>query len=279
MKTIKNYCLITFSIFIMAVGVYFFKFPNNFCFGGITGFAVVIAKIMPISASMFTFCVNMILLLVGWIFLGKSFAIKTGYASILLSLLLLVFEKVYPMHIPLSNEPTLELIFAITLPAIGSALLFNIGASSGGTDVLAMLLQKYTRVHIGMALLVTDMIAILIACFVFDIKTALYSFVGLTLKSFLIDGIIENINMCKAFTIICDNPDSICDYIVHDLNRSATVSEASGAYTNQEKFMVVTVLTRAQAVQLRQYIHQNEPGAFILIYNTSEIVGKGFVTI
>ncbi|MDD3404266.1 MAG: YitT family protein [Hespellia sp.] len=279
MKTIKNYCLITFSIFIMAVGVYFFKFPNNFCFGGITGFAVVIARIMPISASMFTFCVNMVLLLVGWIFLGKSFAIKTGYASILLSLLLLVFEKVYPMYVPLSNEPTLELIFAITLPAIGSALLFNIGASSGGTDVLAMLLQKYTKVHIGMALLVTDMIAILIACFVFDIKTALYSFVGLTLKSFLIDGIIENINMCKAFTIICDNPDSICDYIVHDLNRSATVSEASGAYTNQEKFMVVTVLTRAQAVQLRQYIHQNEPGAFILIYNTSEIVGKGFVTI
>ncbi len=85
--------------------------------------------------------------------------------------------------------------------------------------------------------------------------------------------------MCKAFTIICDNPGSICDYIVHDLNRSATVSEASGAYTNQEKFMVVTVLNRAQAVQLRQYIHQNEPGAFILIYNTSEIVGKGFVTI
>ena len=279
MKTFKNYCLITFSIFIMAVGVYFFKFPNNFCFGGVTGFAVVVAEVLPVSASMFTFWSNMILLLIGLIFLGKSFAIKTGYASVLLSFLLVLFERIYPMTRPLSNEPTLELIFAITLPAIGSALLFNIGASSGGTDVLAMLLQKFTKVHIGMALLATDLVAILIACFVFDIKTALYSFVGLTLKSFLIDGIIENIHMCKAFTIICDDANAICDFIVHDLNRSATVTEASGAYTNQAKYMVVTVLNRTQAVQLRQFIHENQPSAFILIYNTSEIVGKGFITI
>lgn len=272
--------MITFSIIVMAVGVYFFKFPNNFCFGGITGFAVVIAKITPISASQFTFWSNLVLLVIGLIFIGKRFAVKTGYASVLLSLLLLIFEKVYPMARPLSNEPMLELIFAIALPAIGSALLFNIGASSGGTDVLAMMLQKYTQVqNIGMALLATDLIAILIACFVFDMKTAMYSFVGLTLKSFLIDGIIESIHLCKAFTIICNNPEDICDYIVHNLNRSATISEASGAYTNQQKYMVVTVMSRTEAVQLRRYISDHQPDAFILIYNTSEIVGKGFITI
>ncbi len=205
MKSLKNYCTITGSVFIMAIGIYFFKFPNNFCFGGVTGLAVVIEAVLPISASKFTLWINLLLLLVGWIFLGKEFVEKTGYASILLSVLLILFEKAYPMSVPLSNEPTLELVFAITLPAIVSALLFNIGASSGGTDILAMLLKKYTKVHIGTALMGIDLAAIMIACIVFDIKTALYSFVGLTLKSYLIDGVIENINMCKAFTIICDD--------------------------------------------------------------------------
>ena len=279
MKTIKNYLTITFSTLIMAVGVYFFKFPNNFCFGGVTGFAVVVARIFPISASVFTFCANIVLLVIGFIFLGKDFAIKTTYSSVLLSLMLLVLEKIYPMTAPLSNEPTLELLFAIALPAIGSAILFNIGASSGGTDVLAMLLKRYTNAQIGSALMLTDLVAILIACFVFDIKTAMYSFVGLVLKSFLIDGIIESIHLCKAVTIICDHPEDVCDFIVHRLNRDATITEASGAFTCAPKSMVVTVLSRAQAIQLREFVHRTDPKAFILIYSTSEVIGKGFVTI
>lgn len=156
--------MITLSTFIMAVGVYFFKFPDNFCFGGITGFATVVAKVTPISASNFTFIANTILLVIGFIFLGKSFALKTTYSSMLLSVLLVFFEKWMPLTKPLSNEPMLDLIFAIALPAIASALLFNIGASSGGTDVIAMLLKKYTNMKdIGIALFATDLIMILVA--------------------------------------------------------------------------------------------------------------------
>lgn len=279
MKTLKNYLLITLSIFILAIGIYFFKFPNNFSFGGVTGFAVIFAKMLPISASRFSFLANIILLVLGIFFLGKSFATKTAYASILLSFFLLVLEKVFPIAAPLTDEPMLELIFAIALPALGSAILFNIGASSGGTDVLAMLLKKYTSVDIGMALFLTDLIAIIFTCFVFDIKTALYSLTGLTIKSFLIDGIIENINLCKAFNIICEKPEPICSFIVHSLNRSATVSKATGAYTNAVKYEIITVLKRNQAMQLRQFIHENSPDAFIIISNTSEIIGKGFFTV
>lgn len=279
MKTLKNYGLITLSTFIVAVGVYFFKFPNNFCFGGVTGGAVVIANLTPISASLFTTISNILLLLVGFLFLGKDFAIKTGYSSLLLSLFLMLLEHFYPMTASLSNEPLLELIFAITLPAVGSAILFHIGASSGGTDVLAMLLKKYTNVHIGTALFIIDLLIIIVACFVFDIRTALYSFVGLIFKSFMIDDIIERINLCKSFTIICDHPDIICDYIVNVLDKSATVTEATGAYTNHKKYIIITVLRRNQAVLLRQFIHETEPGSFMLISNTSEIIGKGFFTI
>jgi len=279
MNTFKNYLLITLSIFIMAVGVYFFKFPNNFSFGGVTGFAVVFAKILPVSASRFSFWANLVLLILGVIFFGREFAIKTTYATLALSFFLLILEKLFPMSTSLTDEPMLELLFAITLPALGSAILFNIGASSGGTDVLAMLLKKYTNVDIGRALFLTDLIAIVLTCFIFDIKTALYSFVGLTIKSFLIDGIIENINLCKAFNIICEKPEPICHFIVHDLNRGATVSKATGAYTNADKYEIITVLKRNQAMQLRQFIHENSPDAFIIISNSSEIIGKGFFTI
>lgn len=279
-RRVKSFTIITISIFIMAIGVYFFKFPNNFCFGGVTGAAVVFAEITPLSASTFSFIVNMALLVLGFIFLGKGFAFKTTYATVLLSGLLLFFEKVHPLAHPLSNEPMLELIFAITLPAIASALLFYEGASSGGTDVVAMIVKKYTHVEdIGIALFITDLIMIIIACFVFDIKTALYSFVGLTLKSFLIDAIIENIMLRKSVMITCDDKNLICRFITEDLNKSATIVNAKGAYTNEDKYLIFTTLTRQQAAAVRGFIHENHLRAFISMSSTSEVFGKGFTSI
>ena len=280
MQQIKSFFIITISTIIMAIGVYFFKFPNNFCFGGVTGAAVVFAKILPISASSFSFVVNMALLVVGFAFLGKSFALRTTYATILLSGLLVVFERAFPLKQPLSNEPMLELIFAIALPAIASALLFYEGSSSGGTHVIAMIVKKYAHVDdIGIALFVTDLIMIIIACFVFDIKTALYSFVGLTVKSFLIDAIIENIMLRKSIMITCDDKDAICHFITGELQKGATIVEATGAYTNEKRYLIFTTLTRKQAAVLRSFIHQNKLHAFISMSSTSEVFGKGFTSI
>lgn len=184
------------------------------------------------------------------------------------------------MEHPLSNEPMLELVFAITLPAIASALLFYEGASSGGTDVVAMIVKKYTHVQdIGIALFITDLIMIIIACFVFDIKTALYSFVGLTVKSFLIDAIIENIMLRKSVMITCDDKDAICQFIIKDLNKSATIVKAKGAYTNDDKYLIFTTLTRQQAAAVRAFIHRNNLKAFISMSSTSEVFGKGFSSI
>ena len=280
MQQIKSFFIITISTIIMAIGVYFFKFPNNFCFGGVTGAAVVFAKILPISASSFSFVVNMALLVVGFAFLGKSFALRTTYATILLSGLLVVFERAFPLKQPLSNEPMLELIFAIALPAIASALLFYEGSSSGGTDVIAMIVKKYAHVDdIGIALFVTDLIMLIIACFVFDIKTALCSFVGLTVKSFLIDAIIENIMLRKSIMITCDDKDAICHFITGELQKGATIVEATGAYTNEKRYLIFTTLTRKQAAVLRSFIHQNKLHAFISMSSTSEVFGKGFTSI
>ena len=276
---LKNFVLLTLSTLVMAVGIYFFKFANNFTFGGITGLAVLVARLCPITAGDFSFIANMILLLIGFIILGKKFAAKTAYSSILLSVTLSALERIYPMSHPLTDQPILELAFAIALPSIGSAVLFNIGASSGGTDIVAMIMKKYTSMDIGKALLATDFIVTLAGCFVFDIETGLYSFLGLALRSFMIDGFIESLNLSKYFNVVCSNPKPICDFIRDDLNRSATIVLAQGAFSGEDKYILLTALNRMEAIKLRNFIKENSPDAFLLISNTSEIIGKGFHSI
>lgn len=273
---LKNFSLLTISTLIMAVGIYFFKFTNNFTFGGITGIAVLVAKFLPISASDFSFVVNILLLIIGWIVLGKSFAEKTAYSTILLSVSLSLLERIYPMSHPLTNEPLLELIFAILLPALGSAILFNIGASSGGTDVIAMIFKKYTSVDIGKGLMISDLIFTLAGFLVFNVKTGLYSLFGLIMRSALIDNFIESFNRSKYFHVVTSNATCICDFIQNDLQRGATIVNATGAFTGDDKYIILTVLSPSQAVKLRNFIKEHDPKAFLLVSNTSEIIGKGF---
>lgn len=276
---LKHFLLLNASIIIMAVGVYFFKFTNNFSFGGVTGLAVLVAKTGLISASDFSFVMNMLLLVVGLVVLGKTFAITTAYSTILLSVLLSALERLVPMTHPLTDQPMLELVFAIVLPAFASAILFNIGSSSGGTDVIAAIFKKYTSINIGRALLYSDILFSVSSFFVFDIKTGLYSCLGLVIRSTLIDTFIEGFNLSKYFNVVCSDPKPICDFITEELHRSATIVPAHGAFSGEDKHIIFTAMTRAQAVKLRNFIRDTEPGAFILISNTSEIIGKGFHTV
>ena len=275
-ETLIEYAWITFATILLVVGVYYFKFTNNFSFGGVTGVAVVLSAVFHGTASTYTFVINMLLLVFGFIFLGKSFGIKTVYVSVLTSVGLSALEYWFPLSHPLTQQPVLELIFAIFLPSLSAAILFNIGASGGGTDIIAMILKKYTSVPIGTALFLVDCAIVVASCFVFDIQTGLFSLTGLLAKSLVIDNVIESINLCKAFMIICDNPEPVCNFICKKLNRSATVYEAHGAFSHQHKAIVLTVMKRGQAVQLRNYIRTTQPGTFITIFNSSEIIGKGF---
>lgn len=275
-KIIKEYVMITLAIIIMVVGVYFFKFPNNFAFGGVTGYASIVSKVTGISSGAFTNIANLILLLIGFIFIGKSFGLKTIYASLVFTVVLAIFTRYFPVNKPLTDEPFLEMVLAVGIPSVATGILFNIGASSGGTDILAMILKKYTPINIGKTFLLVDVFAVILSFFVFGIEVALFSFVGLIAKSFVVDSAIESINLAKCFTIICDNPEPICDFIIKKLNRSATVYEAKGAFQHNQKMIILTTMKRAQAIKLRNYIRNNQPSAFMMITNSSEIIGKGF---
>lgn len=275
-RIFEEYALLTVATLILVVGVYVFKFPNNFSFGGVTGIAVVLSALMPATPGSITFIINMALLAVGFVFLGRSFGLRTVYVSILMSAGLSLAEIWFPMEQPLTTEPVLELIYAIVLPAFSSAILFNIGASGGGTDIIAMILKKYTKLNIGAALFLVDLGIVVASCLVFDAQTGLFSLCGLLAKSLVVDNVIESINLCKCFTIICNDPEPICDFITNKLQRSATIYKAEGAYEHNQKTIIITIMKRSQAVELRNYIRVHQPTAFIAITNSSEIIGKGF---
>lgn len=275
-RVIKEYILITIAVILMDIGIYVFKFPNNFSFGGVSGLAVVITHFVPFTASQINLVINMLLLVFGFMFLGKNFGVKTAYVTVLSSVLLNIMEALFPMNAPLTNETMLELFYAIALPALASAILFYENASGGGTDIIAMVLRKYSTMNIPSALLAVDAIIVFVAYFVFDTRTGLFSVCGLMAKTLLIDKAIEYMKMSKYFTIICSKPEPICDYIMKDLKRSATVYRAEGAYTHKGKVVILTVMDPKQAVLLERYIQSIEPDAFLMVTKSSEIMGKGF---
>lgn len=275
--TFKDFLLINFGVLLLAGGIYFFKFPNHFSTGGVSGVSVILGGLFPqFKPGLLVFSINMILLAIGFMFFGKGFGVKTAYASTLFSAVIWLLEILFPMSKPFTNQPLLELIYAVMLPAIGSAILFNIDASSGGTDIIAMILRKYTSLDIGKALLLSDLIITLAAGFVFGIQIGLFSVMGLAAKALIVDNVIESINLNKFFTIITTKPDEICEYINNTLHRGATIQDAKGAFTHLSKHVIITVVHRPQAIKLQRFIKEVDPDAFILITNTSEIIGKGF---
>lgn len=278
LQTLKEYAVITAAVLIMDIGIYVFKFPNNFSFGGVSGMAVVICRFLPFTASQINLFINLLLLLVGFAVLGRNFGVKTAYVTVLSSVLLNIFEKLFPMAHPLTDEIMLELCFAIILPALAAALLLFENASGGGTDIIAMIIKKYSTMNISTALLVTDLIVVILAFLIFDTLTGLCSVLGLMAKTLLIDKTIERMKLNKFFTIISNNPQPICDFITKDLNHSATLYDAVGAYSDQQRTVILTVVDVKQAVYLQRFIHDTEPTAFIAITKSSEIIGKGFMS-
>lgn len=275
-KITVDYGKLSLASILLAISTWLFKYPNNFSFGGVTGFSVVLSRIIDVPASTINLIINAILLIIGVIVLGKGFAGKTFFVTLFSTVAISVLDKIYPITKPLSGEPVIELLFAVGITAVASAILFNMDASSGGTDIVAMILKKYSTMEIGSAIFAVDLFIAVSAFFVFDFSTGLFSLTGLFAKSLIMDGAIENFNLCKYFTIITTNPKPICDYIHNTLHRSATIYKAEGAYSHTEKSIVLVVLKRSQAVHLRRYIKEIEPTAFMMITNSSEIIGKGF---
>lgn len=280
----KTFALMNFGILLLSVGIYFFKSPNSFAIGGISGLSIILANLFPImTQATYMLSINVILLILGVIILGRRCGLLTIYCSLMLSLQNWVFEIVFPLDGPLTDQPVLELVYAVLLMGIGSAILFKCKASSGGTDILALILKKYTNLNVSTALLCTDLIIAAAAFIHFDddgitfaAHTGLFSLLGLFAKVFVLDDIIESMDLCKAFTIITTKPEEINKYIMQDIRHGVTTYPAKGAYTGKDKTVIITVCRRSEALKLRRKVLSIDPEAFIIITKTSEIMGKGF---
>lgn len=273
----REFGLLNLGTFLTAIGSYFFKFPNNFSTGGVTGLSVVLTHYFPnLSNGTIVSVINVALMVVGLILLGKEFGFKTFYVTIAFSVMLKLFETVTPLTQPLTDQPFMELLFGVFLPAWGSAMLFNIGSSTGGTDIIAMVVKKYFKCHIGKALLVVDFFITVMTFVAFGPTTGLFSILGLVMRSFAVDFFLEEMNTYKSFTIITDHAEEIYQYITQVLHRGATIYHAEGVFEHSDKTIILTAQSKQQGIKLQEQIKKADPHAFVLISNTSEIIGKGF---
>ncbi len=276
MNNFKNFLLMNLGCILLSFGVYFFKIPNGFATGGVTGIGTILGKITPVTPATWIWILNVALLVLGFLFLGKKNGIKTVYCSMLYSAITYVLEIFLPLSEPLTNQPFMELAYAMILTSIGSAMIFNSNASSGGTDIAALILKKFTSIDVGKALLAVDFLVAASAFVVFDIQIGLFSLMGLFAKAFIVDIVIENLNTCKYFIVITTKREEISDFIMKNLHHGVTVNSVVGEFTKEEKTMIHTVCKRIEAIKLRNKVKEIDPHSFIIITTSSEIIGRGF---
>ena len=284
---VRDYGIMTVAIAVVAVALYFFKYPNHFVLGGMTGLSVVVGKFTSgtvmewLTPATFVTISNIILLIVGFIVLGKGFGAKTVYCSILLSAFLQLLELLekaglFSTKEPLTDQPFLELFFAVALSSFATAVIFNLGGSTGGSDIIGMIIMKKLNIDIGKAMLIADLLIVLTAFFTFDAGTGLFSLFGVFVATLIINSSIESLNRTKYFIIITDKPDEISKIILSTIGRDATRWDAEGCYTKQGKSVLLSVMNVQQARRLRAIIKEADPAAFLLISNSTEIIGNGF---
>lgn len=260
----------------LAMGVYLFKIQNNFVTGGVAGIGVILASVTPVSAGVWIWILNISLLILGFAVLGKDTGIKTVYCSMLYSLLIYFFERYIALQGPLTDQPFLELVYAMLLTSVGSALIFNSDSSTGGTDIIALILKKFTTIDVGKALLITDSAVALSSFWLFGAQTGLFSLLGLFSKAFIVDSVIESFHTCKYFIVITSKKEEIRDYIIETLHHGVTSNTVIGEYTHEEKTMLHTVCKRLEAFKLKKHIKEIDPKSFIIVTTSTEIIGRGF---
>lgn len=272
----KEYTIITLGIILVAISVEYFFAPNNIAAGGVTGAAIVINAIMPnLSIGIITLVLNVVLFVVAFAFIDGNFGVKTIYASLGLSILLWIIEK-FLNPVAITNDLIMATVFGTLISAIGMALVFNENASTGGTDILAKILNKFFHLDIGKSLLAVDFVITIASALVFTIDLALYSILSVILLGIIVDRLIEGFNACKSVFIISKSNHEISKFIIDTLDRGCTFLNGTGAYTGESNNILYAVVNRNQFIKLKKFIKEMDPQAFITVGEVHEVLGEGF---
>lgn len=276
MNKFKEYLIITLGIILVAISVEYFYAPNNIPAGGVTGAAIVINAVMPnISIGMITLILNVALFAVAFMFIDGNFGVKTIYASLGLSVILWLIER-FLNPIAITKDLMMATVFGTLISAIGMAIVFNENASTGGTDILAKILNKFFHLDIGKSLLIVDFVITFSGALVFSVDVALYAMLSVILLGIIVDRVIEGFNVCKSVFIISKKNDEISKFINYTLDRGCTFLHGEGAYTGKESHVLYAVLSRNQFIKLKKFIKEIDHQAFITVGEVHEVLGEGF---
>jgi uncharacterized membrane-anchored protein YitT (DUF2179 family) len=265
------------GIALVAINIHFFLAPNQFAAGGLGGLTIVMHHFFPnVSIGLLMLCFNVVLFGLGFMFLGFSFGLKTIYSSFMLSFMVWLFGEIAPMTQPLSEDKLIQLMVGVLIAALGLVIVMKEGASTGGMDLIGMILNKYFPIEIGKAVLFSDMVIVLLSIIAFGVENGLYALFGIVLRGVVIDYLIQQFSLTKEVVIISYKCDLIKHFIIENLGRSATVHEAKGVFSNEQKEVITIVLKRSEFHTLKKYINEIDNRAFISVHNMSEVVGNGF---
>lgn len=271
-ESIKEFFLITAGTAVVAAAVFFFLIPSHVPVGSISGLAIVLGNFIPMKISVITFVLNMVLLVLGFLFIGREFGAKTVYTSLLLPVFLGVLEILFPDNLSMTGDPFLDTLCYIFLVSVGLAVLFNQNASSGGLDIVAKFLNKYLRMELGKAMSLAGMCVALSAALAYDSKTVVLSILGTYINGLVLDHFIFGFNIKKRVCIISKKEEEIRDFILHNLKSGATIYEAIGAYDNQPRREIITIVDKTEYALLMNYVLKTDRDAFVTVYTVNEII-------
>nr|WP_294664529.1 YitT family protein [uncultured Blautia sp.] len=268
---IKEALILTGVMAIIAAAVYFFLVPSHTSISSISGLGIVLTNFIPLPLSAITMTLNVVLLIIGFITCGKEFGVKTVYTSIMLPLFLGLFEKVFPDFGSMTNSQELDILCYILVVSVGSSILFNRNASSGGLDIVAKIMNKYLHMELGKAISLAGMCVALSAALVYDKKTVVLSILGTYFNGIVLDHFIFDHNIKRRVCIITQKEDALRRFIVEDLHSGATIYESIGAYNMQKRNEIITIVNKSEYQKLMNFINQEDPKAFVTVYTVSDL--------
>lgn len=275
MKKFREYAFITIGIALTAIALEYFFFPNDIASGGVSGIGLVVNSLTGLSTSIVIFVLNILLFILAFFVLGKSFGGKSIYATIMLSVFMYIIENFFTPGI-LTDNMFLASFFGAGLLAMGAAIVFHEGASTGGTSIIAAIISKFTPLGIGTAVLITDSLVCLMAIGAFGVDKGLFGFFSVIMIGVLIDKFIDGFDTCKQVFIITNKEKLVSNYITKDINRGCTVLNGQGGFTGSDVKIIYTVLDTKQFITLKKFIKEKNPEAFITVNDSAEVLGEGF---
>ena len=268
---VKETVILTVAVAIIAAAVYFFLVPSHTSVSSISGLGIVLSNFVPLQLSAITMILNVVLLIIGFFTCGREFGVKTVYTSVMLPLFLGLFEIIFPNFGSMTDSQELDVLCYVLVVSVGLSILFNRNASSGGLDIVAKIMNKYLHMELGKAMSLSGMCVALSAALVYDKKTVVLSIMGTYFNGIVLDHFIFDHNIKRRVCIITKKEEELRQFIIHDLHSGATIYEAIGAYNMEKRREIITIVDKGEYQKLMKFINQEDPKAFITVYNVSNM--------